>query len=91
MTEKNGADLIQAMVTKRMMVKISADIAFLPEIYDQMLSMTKQFLERETRITLAQFRDMFQTSRKYALAFLEHLDDLQITVREDDFRRLKPS
>jgi len=91
MTEKNGADLIQAMVTKRMMIKISEDIAFLPEIYDQMLSMTKQFLERETRITLAQFRDMFQTSRKYALAFLEHLDDLQITVREDDFRRLKPS
>jgi len=30
-----------------------------------------------------------QTSRKYALAFLEHLDELGVTVREGDTRRIK--
>jgi selenocysteine-specific elongation factor len=38
---------------------------------------------------VAEFRDHFNSSRKYALAFLEHLDTSGVTVREGDFRRLK--
>lgn len=63
--------------------------AFLPEIYKQMIDGTVEFLGSEKKITLAQFRDMFKTSRKYALAFLEYLDKEGITVRKDDFRILK--
>jgi selenocysteine-specific elongation factor len=40
-------------------------------------------------ITVAEFRDSFNTSRKYALAFLEYLDRTGITVREGDNRRLR--
>jgi selenocysteine-specific elongation factor len=38
---------------------------------------------------VAQFRDLFQTSRKYALAVLEHLDEVGVTQRDGDLRRLK--
>jgi selenocysteine-specific elongation factor len=38
---------------------------------------------------VAQFRDRFNTSRRYALAFLEHLDSIGVTLREGDLRRLK--
>jgi selenocysteine-specific elongation factor len=34
-------------------------------------------------------RDRFKTSRRYALAFLEHLDATGITIREGDVRRLR--
>ncbi|MGV2434996.1 MAG UNVERIFIED_CONTAM: SelB C-terminal domain-containing protein [Anaerolineae bacterium] len=34
-------------------------------------------------------RDHLQTSRKYALAYLEYLDRLGITTRNGDERRLK--
>jgi selenocysteine-specific elongation factor len=40
-------------------------------------------------LTVAQFRDMFDTSRRYALAFLEHLDSTGVTQRDGDLRRLK--
>jgi selenocysteine-specific elongation factor len=39
-------------------------------------------------VTVAQFRDRFQTSRKYALAVLEHLDERKITRRVGDARVL---
>jgi selenocysteine-specific elongation factor len=37
-------------------------------------------------MTLAQFRDHFGTSRKYAQATLEHLDRLKFTRRVGDDR-----
>ena len=43
------------------------------------------FQEVET-LTLAQLRDLLDTSRKYAQAILEHLDDLRITRRVGDER-----
>jgi selenocysteine-specific elongation factor len=45
--------------------------------------------KHESTLTVAQFRDQFNTSRKYALAFLEHLDLIGVTIREGDNRRLK--
>ncbi|GAI11236.1 unnamed protein product, partial [marine sediment metagenome] len=48
----------------------------------------KVMAEMKTRgkITLAEVRDLFQTSRKYAQAFLEHLDQRKITRRVGDER-----
>jgi hypothetical protein len=34
-------------------------------------------------------RDHFNTSRRYVLALLEHLDATGVTVREGDARRLR--
>ena len=40
-------------------------------------------------LTVAQVRDHFTTSRKYALALMENLDAIGVTVRKGDARRLK--
>jgi selenocysteine-specific elongation factor len=40
-------------------------------------------------ITLAQTRDMFGTTRKYAQALLEHLDREKVTRRVGDERVLR--
>lgn len=47
------------------------------------------FLLREKRITMAQFRDLTGTSRKYAVPLLEWFDARGITVRSGDFRSLR--
>jgi selenocysteine-specific elongation factor len=46
-------------------------------------------IKQKGQITLAETRDLFNTTRKYAQALLEHLDSIGITVREGDFRKLK--
>ncbi len=46
-------------------------------------------LERDGSITLAGARDELGTSRKYAQAFLEHLDGAHVTLRRGDERVLR--
>jgi selenocysteine-specific elongation factor len=40
-------------------------------------------------VSAAQVRDHFNTSRRYVLALLEHMDEVGITMREGDVRRLR--
>jgi selenocysteine-specific elongation factor len=54
-----------------------------------MLATLRTHLQTQPTITVAQFRDMFTSSRKYALAFLEHLDTIGVTIRQGDERKLK--
>jgi len=54
-----------------------------------MKSWVQETIRSQGNLTLAAFRDQFNTSRKYAAAFLEHLDAIGITVRKGDFRVLR--
>jgi selenocysteine-specific elongation factor len=54
-----------------------------------MVDAIQQEIRQKGRITLSEVRDLFNTSRKYAQALLEHLDAIGITVRAGDFRTLK--
>ena len=46
-------------------------------------------IERDGSITLAGVRDELGTSRKYAQAYLEHLDAARVTLRRGDERVLR--
>jgi selenocysteine-specific elongation factor len=84
-----GADVLAALVEQGKLVKLSETVIFSAEVYRDMKQTIVQYLQREGSITLAQVRDMFKTSRKYAQAVLEHLDDQRITRRVGDERVLR--
>ena len=84
-----GEDLFAAMVDLGWLVMVSPEVAFRTEDYERMLAVVRQHLEREETLTAAQLRDLLNTSRRYVLAFLEHLDRQGITVRDGDARRLR--
>ena len=44
----------------------------------------KDYVARNGSVTVAQVRDVFKTSRKYALALLEYTDSQGITRRVGD-------
>ena len=52
-----------------------------------MLAMLKDFYNKKKEMTVAEFRDVLGTSRKYALPFLEYLDTQRITMRVGDVRK----
>jgi selenocysteine-specific elongation factor len=64
-------------------------VVFRSEDYEQMTQAVRQQIERDGSITLAQFRDQFNTTRKYAQALLEHLDQTGVTIREGEGRKLR--
>ncbi|MFZ1474339.1 MAG: SelB C-terminal domain-containing protein, partial [Anaerolineae bacterium] len=65
------------------------DVAFSAATYQELLAAVKQIIQQEGSVTVAQVRDRFNTSRKYALALLEYLDSIRVTRRVGDARVLR--
>jgi len=51
-----------------------------------MIEKLKGFYAKKADMTVGEFRDILNTSRKYALPFLEYLDSSRITMRVGDIR-----
>jgi len=84
-----GEDIFNAMVDLRILVPIPPDVVFRKQDYDMMISEIIDLLKSGGSITAAEVRDHFNTSRRYVLALLEHMDAQGITEREGDIRHLK--
>ena len=70
-------------------VQVAEGIVFGADAYHLMLQRITEHLQSNGTVTLAQVRDLFGTTRKYAQALLEHLDEERITRRIGDERVLR--
>ncbi len=84
-----GEDLFNALLEGGMLVRLSPEVVYLSETVTEMKAHVVEQMQREGTITVAQVRDMFGASRKYALAFMEYLDDQRVTRRVGDARVLR--
>lgn len=84
-----GDDLIAYLDSRGDIVSVGDGIAFAVDAYGEMVEAITRRIRESGSITLAQVRDMFGTSRKYAQALLEHMDDRRITRRVGDERVLR--
>ncbi|MCL2856773.1 MAG: selenocysteine-specific translation elongation factor [Oscillospiraceae bacterium] len=86
--EKGIKKVLEALLAKGVLVATSPQIYFHGEVYAQAKERVADFIEREGEMTLAQARDIFSTSRKFALALLEHFDRHGLTKKVGDARVL---
>jgi len=84
-----GNDLFEAIISEKIIMRVSEDVIFSIDAYDAMVKFVKDRAKENGSIALSELRDNFQTSRKYALALLEHLDTIGITIRIGDLRKLR--
>lgn len=80
--------LLRAMVDAGEIVAVSADLYYEPHVYADLVAIVVRELRATNEVTVAHVRDLLGTSRKYALALLEHLDEQRITRRSGDVRVL---
>ena len=83
--------VFNALIYAEQFVPVLHDVVFMKDDYLKLLEDVRNFLETKNEISVAEFRDLFNTSRKYALGFLEYLDSIGITIRNGDTRKLRPS
>ena len=81
-------EMLATLLAQRRLVQVSSDVLFLASTYDDMVERIRAFVEERGSITVAETRDLFKTSRKYALGLLEHLDSSGVTRRVGDTRVL---
>lgn len=84
-----GAEILNALIELNELITVSSDMVFRRRDYDLMVDRIKTEIQQKDKITLADVRDLFNTSRKYAQALLEHMDTVGITTRDGDYRKLK--
>ena len=83
-----GEDVYYALVDLGRLVVVSPDVVYAQPGYEQLVAQIRAYLQEHGRISTAQMRDLLQTSRKYAISLLEHLDEQKITRRIGDEREL---
>jgi selenocysteine-specific elongation factor len=83
-----GPEVLNALLASGELLRLG-ELLFLPDAYDEMVEKVIKAIKERGSITVAQVRDMFGTSRRYALALLEHLDEQKITIRRGDERVLR--
>ncbi|NLE46257.1 MAG: selenocysteine-specific translation elongation factor [Chloroflexi bacterium] len=88
-TAEIGDDVLSVLVSRRELKQLSPEVLLLPDVYDQMQTRVVEYIRQNGSITLAQVRDLFQTSRKYAQALIEYMDAEGITRRVGDERILR--
>ncbi|QIL46698.1 selenocysteine-specific translation elongation factor [Vagococcus coleopterorum] len=89
LTAKNLEALnVIGLLGNDVIVYLTHDIILHKKNYRRAMNNVTAFLQANEQISLAECRDLLKSSRKYSLLFLEHLDDLKITYRDGDYRRL---
>jgi len=84
-----GEEIFNALSELNQLVAVSPEVVFRKQDYDLMVKKIKETLGTKGQISLAEARDLFDTSRKYVQALLEHLDAIGVTMRAGDYRKLR--
>ena len=81
-------DVLSLLIEQGRVVKIGDGVVFAASVYDEMVKIITSLIQSQGKVSLAEVRDLFKTSRKYVQALLEHLDEKKITRRVGDERVL---
>ncbi len=74
-------DILNILLEEQNIVKVADDMYTLKEYMDHAKEVIKERLREDPLITIAQVRDLFETSRKSAKPILEYMDSIKVTKK----------
>lgn len=86
---KKDLEVINNLIDDGRLVKLNESILILSDYYELSKKQLLTYLNENSDITLAQFRDLVGTTRKIAVPLIEYFDNIKLTVRVDDKRKLR--
>jgi len=88
-SEKDARDLLRLLADEGRTVRITDSFHLDKEVVEKVRADLKKYLEEKKEITMAEFRDLARTSRKFAVPLMEYFDSLKLTQRVGDKRVLR--
>lgn len=70
------------------LIKVGEDCIFTNDNYENAKLLVRNYILEKGSLTAAEGRDILNTSRKFAVALLEHFDNIKLTKRVEDKRVL---
>jgi len=84
-----GIEAVNALVAQGTLVRLNDQVLLTPQALQTMHAWVVATIQTHGEVTVAQVRDHFNTSRKYAVALLEYFDEKRVTKRVGDARVLR--
>lgn len=78
----------ESLLERKILYKVNEECVLLSSDYEDCKNKVEDFIKKNGSITVAQFRDIMDTSRKYSFAILEYFDGIKFTKRIEDERVL---
>jgi selenocysteine-specific elongation factor len=88
-TEKDAKDLMKLLADEGRTVRINDSLHLDKNILEQVRTDLKKYLDDKKEISMAEFRDLAKTSRKFAVPLMEYFDSQKLTQRVGDKRVLR--
>jgi selenocysteine-specific elongation factor len=82
-----GEEVLGSLFDAGRLIRLDQDVIMRSEDFEQCKSSVLDRVNADGQISLAQVRDLFSTSRKYAQAILEYLDRQGVTIRDGEWHR----
>ncbi len=83
-----GETVYFALLDLGKLIQVGDDLVYRPEAFRKYQEQLISFIDKKGQVTAAEVRDLWGTSRKYAIGFLEYFDQKKITRRVGDHRSL---
>ncbi|MBI4786542.1 MAG: selenocysteine-specific translation elongation factor [Chloroflexi bacterium] len=84
-----GSEALNALVAQGKLVRLNETTVLSPKAFETMRDWVIATIRAQGQVTAGQVRDQFDTSRKYAIALVEYLDEKRVTKRVGDARVLR--
>ncbi|NBI05705.1 selenocysteine-specific translation elongation factor [Senegalia massiliensis] len=84
--EEEVLKVIDSCIQQEGIILLDEDIIISKQAYDNSLDIIRDYLNKNSSISLGEFRDLLNTSRKFAMALLEDFDRNKFTKRIEDKR-----
>ena len=86
--ELGPKEILELLVQRGDVVKVTQDLYFHRETIEQAERTVRDYIGKNSKITVSEFRDITGSTRKYSLPILEYFDSKKITRRQGDERVL---
>jgi selenocysteine-specific elongation factor len=88
-SEKDAKDLLKLLADEGRTIRINDSLHLDRDVVERIKADLRKHLEEKKEITMAEFRDLARTSRKFAVPFMEYFDSQKLTQRVGDKRVLR--
>ncbi len=88
-TDRDAKDLLKLLADEGRTVRINDSLHLDRDVLEKVRADLKKYLEEKKEITMAEFRDLAKTSRKFAVPLMEYFDSQKLTQRVGDKRVLR--
>jgi len=86
---KDFLSVLELLLEEQFLVRLTEEMYYPKDALERAEQVLYSWFEQNTEIGLAEFRDLLQSSRKYALVLIEYFDSQKLTQRQGEKRILK--